>query len=335
MVKKLNSSALLIALLIGILMSGLVVGVAVVVSEHINLTSQSREGRLAYRSALSGIEEGLLAVKYGKAEGSLSDLYQKTFSRDLAAGESGVVPEMTYEMSIDAPISSTFADDASYQKFTKTPDTSIKPKLKKINIDDTLDLDLTPLVQKDLNRITLYFSAPYKSSGVQITSLYNSFNYILLDLSQGQTGGTEKQYVKGDTNASITGYMLVLDPTIISQCKQSSSKCHLRIKPQTARMPGGVSDSELTRRFQGTSASTGRYAYFAIKAEDTSGKIISNGSAENNGVVTVTSVGTAGQAQRKLVAKIDISSGSYLGLFDFGVYCGTKCTGLTSDQPSL
>ncbi len=334
MVKKLKSSALLMALLIGIMMSGLVVGVFAVVSEHISLAGQSREGRLAYRAALSGVEEGLLAVKYARAKGKLPELYGKIFNRDLRNGDSDVQPDdMFYEMSVDAPFSSTFTDTQTYTNLGEWPDEMQKERLKKINADDTYDIDLTQLInKKDLKYIDIYFSGPYSSDEDELDSNYTALNWSLLDLSKNKTTGTEKQLIAGYTNSTHGRKTLRVSPNDIASCVKDNNECHLRIRPQvTSTIPR----TPLTRRFAGIGANTdaGKHVYLALKAVNKSNNLIVGESSENNGVITISSIGRVGQAVRKLTAKVDASSGSYLGLFDFGIYCGTNCTNLSPDQP--
>jgi hypothetical protein len=331
MVKKLNSSALLIALLLGILMSGLVAGVSVVINEHIKLAGQSREGRLAYRSALSGIEEGLLAVKYAKASGRLTELYNKTFSRDLRLGDTSVKPDdLLYEMKIETPFSSTFEDFASYDAIGEWPDSSTKEKLKKINMDDTLDLDLTQVINdKNLKYLDIFFSGPYTASDDPMQTNFTALNWVLVDLSKNATSGTERQLINSGTNNVDGRRFLRVSVSDIATCVKNHNECHLRIRPQIAFPSSRMS---ITHRLLGTTASSGKHSYIAIRAIDQSGRIIIGDSSEDNGIIAISSVGQAGQAVRKLIAKIDVSSGAYLGLFDFGIYCGTNCIGLGPDQ---
>lgn len=334
MVKKLKSSALLMALLIGIMMSGLVVGVSAVVNEHISLAGQSREGRLAYRAALSGVEEGLLAVKYARANGRLPELYGETFNRDLTNGDSDVQPtDMSYEMSVDAPFGSTFADSQSYTNLGEWPSETQKENLKEINADDTYDIDLTRLInEKNLREIDIYFSGPYSADEVRLDSNYTALNWSLLDLSKNKTTGTEKQLIASYTNSTNGRKTLRVSPSDIASCVKDHNECHLRIRPQIV---SPISRTPLTRRFAGVGAGTdaGKHVYLALKAIDKSGSLIVGESSENNGIIVITSVGKVGQAVRKLTARIDASNGAYLGLFDFGIYCGTNCTNLSPDQP--
>ncbi len=334
MVKKLKSSALLMALLIGIMMSGLVVGVSAVVNEHISLAGQSREGRLAYRAALSGVEEGLLAVKYARANGKLPEIYGEIFNRDLTNGDTDVQPaDMSYEMSVDAPFGSTFADTQSYTNLTEWPDETQKDSLKKINADDTYDIDLTQLInEKNLSYIDIYFSGPYSADEDELDSSYTALNWSLIDLSKNKTTGTEKQLIASYTNSTNGKKLLRVSPSDIASCVKDRNECHLRIRPQIV---SAIPRTPLTRRFAGVGAGTdsGKHVYLALKAVDKSNSLIVGESSENNGVIAITSVGKVGQAVRKLTARIDASSGAYLGLFDFGIYCGTNCTNLSPDQP--
>lgn len=335
MVGKLKSSALLVALLIGILMSGLVVGTSTVVNEHIRLAGQSREGRLAYRAALSGIEEGLLSVKYARATGTLSDLYSRTHSRDLIDNDVTVQPaEMSYKMSVDAPFSSTFEDSQSYTNLGKWPNDTQKENLKKINSDDTYDIDLTPLIDKrNLKEIDIYFTGPYTADEDQVSdTYYTALNWSLLDLSKTKTTGTERQLISSDTNISANRNYIRVHRSFIAQCVKNNNECHLRIRPQISLRS---SRTTTTRRFFGLGDGTesGKHMYLALKAVDWDSKIIMGESSQDNGTISISSVGKAGQAVRKLTAKIDASSGAYIGLFDFGVYCGTNCINLSPDQP--
>lgn len=332
MVRKQKSSALLIAILIGILMSGLVIGVAAVMSGHIKLAGQSREGRLAYRAALSGIEEGLLELKYAKANSTLSSLYGKSNKGDLAMGDPIQPDPVKYELSFATTFNNTSSSEAEFAPWSSMwPTDEQIAKAKKVNIDDTLDIDLTEATHRDsaVGQITIYFSGVYDHDGTKLTNNFDALNYTLLDLSKNQNTGTEKQIVNGQnkTNGSSVTYKIDLD---LTYCADKSTECHLRIKPQVTQIN---SRSQQTRRFAGDTAGSGRYAFIAVSAKNSAGNILYSENPEDLGVITVNSIGTVGQAVRKLTAKVDASSGAYLGLFEFGVYCGTKCTGLTPDQP--
>jgi type II secretory pathway pseudopilin PulG len=331
--KKLKSSALIIAIMVGILMSLIVIGASSTISEQLKNSAQSRDGRLAYRAAISGLEDGLLRVKYAKSAGKLDSAYNLA-DKVTTSATGGVteVPKMNYDLTIKTTSITTNTKETftSWSKLAKQsrPSGDSTSSLKKINVDDTLDLDLTYSIKKEsLSKLTVYFSDPQISNSW--IDGFTALDVKLVDVS-GNLGATGEQQLKYEkTNTDINAYTITIDAAQISKCNPDTSQCHLRIRPQ-------IASSFFAGRLTGLlpKSSAGKYIYYGILALDTNGNVIENHGEGDPGSISIVSVGYAGHAQRKLEAVIDTSSGTYQGMFDFGVYCGTKCDNLSSNLSS-
>ncbi len=309
---RLKSSALLIAIVVGVVLTSAVTGVALLVNENTQMSGQSRDGKAAYRAALSGIEDGLLRYKIAKSQNLESSLF-KTIG-DVAISESPGKQRVSYDLSFRSS-SVTVGGDGN---LTQT-----------LAIDDTLDIDLKYFTlddEKPLTMVKIYFSKPYTSGSgsSEITSAFTAMNYRLIDLSKPY----EEQLIKEATNRSSSDNSMQIDA--VSFCNGVSSNCHLRIKPLYALM-GLLPDN--ARRISGSTAiataspdpmrgKTIRYAMEGYSGEE---KIKADSTGDKPGLLVIESIGIAGQARRKIEAKIDASNGTYLGIFDYGVYCGDKC----------
>jgi hypothetical protein len=110
----------------------------------------------------------------------------------------------------------------------------------------------------------------------------------------------------------------------------------LRIKPYAASLNSFAQTNSVTQRLDGVTEAqfaTGKKIAYAIEARDRLENLLPE-SEYSPGTLIISSVGRAGQATRKIQAKIDLSSGKYLGLFDYGVFCGSSCGGLEGASQS-
>jgi len=316
MSQKTKSSALLIAIIIGMIVATLVIGVTLAMTQHAKLADQAREGKIAYRAALSGIEDGLLRYKYARAQGIESGVFGIFPEEYQISNEWGRPPKATYQLAIKMASLTTSRD------FSTPP--SAQNGGTKLNIDDTTDLDLTYFTSTSLiTSLKIHFSAPYNENGTEIADHFTALNYRLLDASKS----AESQLIGEATNLDVGSS--ILDVQNVGGCILSS-QCHLRIRPQSVLRSGGPSEEELLRagRVVGGNESNpqGKYIYYKIEAYK-DGRLIEP-TDNPPGTITIEAIGSAGLAKRKLQAKLDSTTGAYLGLFDFGVYCGDKCEGL-------
>jgi len=316
MSQKTKSSALLIAIIIGTILVTLVIGVTLAMTQHAKLADQAREGKIAYRAALSGIEDGLLRYKYARAQGNQSGIFGIIPGEFKISDEWSRPPKATYRLAIKMASLTTSSD------FSTPPDGENGGV--KLNIDDTADLDLTYFTSTSLiTSLKIHFSAPYNESGTEIADHFTALNYRLLDASKS----AESQLIGEATNLNVGSS--ILDVQNIGGCVLSS-RCHLRIRPQSVLRSGGPSEEELLEagRLVGGNESNpqGKYVYYKIEAYS-NGQLIKP-TDNPPGTITIEAIGAAGLAKRKLQVKLDSTTGAYLGLFDFGVYCGDKCEGL-------
>jgi len=180
-----------------------------------------------------------------------------------------------------------------------------------------------------VHTIRVYFSNPrsVNEQGAEetINNSFTAMNIKLVDTSATKTA--ENQLIKEETNTDQKGDKSVMQidnvDILCPSSEQVKSQCHLRIRPQLA-----ISTiSEKAKRIAGANGGEGRFVYLAIDARDSAepeNKIIKN-AGDRPGTILITSIGLAGQAKRKLEARVDAGSGSYLGIFDWGVYCGKAC----------
>jgi hypothetical protein len=331
---KIKASALMIAMILGIVLSGILVGIVVAMSQHIKTSGQTRDDKAAYRAALSGIEDGLLRYKYAYASNKESNAFRDATDSPteyIVSNSSPVNLKASYQLAIKMD-SLTIGKDFDSQSqsswwnsFSPNPNASnYNPQPKPFLVDDTIDVNLDYLIKKkNLQSIELQFSNPYqKSSSANydpISGYFSAVNYQLVDVRQ--TG--EAQVVSNYTNTDSSRHTWVISD--FSHCIGPTNECHLKIRPQIAKNYADSTYTSAGRLLgQGTS-SAGKYIFFKIKALDRGNRLIPD-NGNKPGVITIESVGIAGEAKHRLEARIDASTGKYLGLFDYGVYCGDKCS---------
>jgi hypothetical protein len=345
---KLRSSALLVAMSVGIVLSGLVVGVALTTGEYFKLSGQSREGKVAYRAALSGIDDGLLRYKYASAEAKTSDLYNvKDEEITLINGDSSYKLSFVFD-SIRVGSGTLFSPGGSRSGLWNDRSVASLKRLiqfgaKVANVDDVIDIDLSyfaRLSQENdkIDKLYIYFTNPFigtPDSPVFLPARYfTALNYQLTDLTDVSTGGEDSQLIGEGTNDARDAWFIQVSD--INQCMQSSKSCHLRIKPYAASLNSFAQTNSVTQRLDGVTEAqfaTGKKIAYAIEARDRLENLLPE-SEYSPGTLIISSVGRAGQATRKIQAKIDLSSGKYLGLFDYGVFCGSSCGGLEGASQS-
>jgi len=326
--KKFKSSALLVALALGVVVSGLVIGASVAMSQFSKMSAQSRDGKLAYRAALSGIDDGLLRYKYAKADNTAQDLFGD-LGKTLIPNSGGT--EMSYRLGFKTD-SLSVGEIASITSGASTQLLLDPTKARTANIDDTIDIDLTYFTSKAkdpselLTDLKIYFTPPYSNTVPLPTSLaddyFTAINARLIDTSSTFPG--ESQLIWENTNTDPSQNMIEIGDFV--KCQMTNVTCHLRLRPQIASR-NLLPNSQKAGRIAGAPASDqSRLIFYAIEAT-TNKKLEPTQNAP--GTLIISSVGSAGGAKRKIEAKIDVSSnGSYLGLFDYGIYCGSECSGL-------
>jgi len=326
--KKYKSSALLVALALGVVVSGLVIGASVAMSQFSQMSAQSRDGKLAYRAALSGIEDGLLRYKYAKADNVTQELFGDLGKTTIPnAGGTEISYRLGFKTdSLSVGDISSIASGASIQLLLDPA------KARSINIDDTVDIDLTYFTSKAqgpgelLTDIKIYFTPPYANTTPLPTSLasnyFTAINVRLVDTSSTLSG--ESQLIWEDTNIDPSKNMIEIGDFV--KCQMTNVTCHLRIRPQIGSRDL-LANAQKAGRITGAPASDqSRSIFYAIEAT-TNKKLIPTQNAP--GTLIISSVGSAGGARRKVEAKLDSSNnGNYLGLFDYGIYCGSECSGL-------
>jgi len=339
MIRKYNSSAIIIALVVGMIMSVVMIGASLIIGQRIQISAQSRQGKLAYRAAMSGINEGLMLIKQARGQGILENVIGQSTREYTLIPESTSQREIKYEYVISPGGLSGFPRqyvNLTPAEFNSTMnklwrDNAALPaglgaenieKFSKSNVDDVVSVDFP--ADFDPWTFDIYFSRPhyYNATGVPTyyTGYFTPLNVRLIDNSKG----AEEQVVFEKTVTSQTEGKVSIDRVKIALCV-SGGKCKLRIKPQVAlkgtKLKGAV----------GAGSPAGKFVYYAVVARNSFDEIIGYEEAQP-GVISVESTGYAGQAVRKLQARVDTTTGRYLGLFDFGIYCGDKCDGRGIDE---
>jgi len=312
---KMKASALIIAMTIGLLLSSAVFSMAAIVSMRSQNTTKSIEGDAAYSAAVSGIEDGLLRYKYATANGKAEDAFV-SFPENRLAKE----PFTRYTLKI-VNESVGAAMDSTYYGGWPNVDLS---RASVLNADETIDLNLSNLGEGlgKLSSLRVYFSDPYFPSGNTNQKIADSFTALNYRLVNGDSSkSAQAQLISEKTNTQVGLNSINIEK--ISLC-DSSSSCHLRIKPQVVSKSQAFSP-ESKKLIGAGSDKTGKFIYYVIEAKFEGGGLIR--SDAKIGTIRVVSVGKVGQTARKVEATIDSSSGAYLGLFDFGIYCGKECTG--------
>ena len=333
---KLKSSALLIAISLGIILSAVLTGAVLMIAQQTKSSGQDREGQMAYRAALSGIEDGLLRYKYARSQGKESLIFgdlETNQAKQIMLPENDS-PAASYNLSVKMEAISVGSnlEDGNFDEWQSTPNKAIAQNALPLLCDNTLDIDLSYLKNniagdKKLKDLTIYFSKPFyfidgvynSFTAVEGKEVFSAVNYQLVDLTK--TG--EEQLLEEKTNNEASNHSLPIASTTINSCA-SNSECHLKIKPQA--VVGINNDFESFGRFNASGVATtkSKYIFFKIKALDSSDNVILP-TADKPGAIIVEAVGKAGEAQRKLQAKIDASTGAYVGLADFGIFCGKNC----------
>lgn len=328
---KFKSSALLIAIAMGIILSALLTGAVLMISQQTKQSGQDREGQMAYRAALSGIEDGLLRYKYARSQGKESLVF-RTLPSQVIANKTVDSPKVSYDLSVkmEALSVGNNLEDGNFNNWQEAPKQAITQKALRLLCDDTLDIDLSYLINNfstPLDNLTIYFSKPFYFTVTD--GLYHKFfdsdvvfsavNYQLVDLSK--TG--EEQLLDEKTNNIISSHAMTING--LDKCT-ALSECHLKIKPQAAQI---ISDAHTAagrlsaNGVSGISGDNPKYIFFKISAKHVTDIIPPT--LDKPGTIIIESVGKAGEARRKLQAKIDASTGAYVGLADFGVFCGKNC----------
>ncbi|OQA52636.1 MAG: hypothetical protein BWY43_00425 [candidate division WS2 bacterium ADurb.Bin280] len=330
---KIKSSAIIMALIVGIIITIIATSAALIVSSRLQITAQSRQGKQAYRAAVSGIEDALMLIKQARLTGNLSSVTDFSKNKVEIAKETPDRRRATYDLQISSDLVSSFPSSFQalssadlYSKLTQlnysnaASSSGFGEKIEefsKINIDNYYDIDIT---HADVSSMNIYFSKPhYRGTAGKPKYLNNSITALNLKLISEDKNG-EGQLVYEETTDKYDNKAEVLSAKI-NLCKRSGATCKLRIRPQA------TSASNINPKYSGIGASTpGKYIYFAVVSRNSIGGLVGY-EEENPGIVKIQSIGYVGEAVRKLEAKVDLTSGQYLGLFDFGVYCGEKCEG--------
>jgi len=337
--KKINSSALMIALIVGIVLSGILVGTVLTLGQYSKSSGQAREGQAAYRAALSGVEDGLLRYKYALAVNKANELYGTATDLTILKNDSDS-PDITYDLTFKMDSISVGTklnqSNTGVNRWKNNASIALAEEAFPALSDEVIDIDLTYLAnisENGLGSVEIFYSNPFvKQDGEYSQEPFQTMSprpfaalaVKLVDLSNPGEGQIIFEKVN---NNRATDNIQVED---ISRCEGASSygsgtkQCHLQIKPQIA-FTANASDRE-AGRFSGEGMGTvsDKYVFLKIRAKDETGKLI-EATADNPGTLTIESTGKTGEAVRTVQAKVDASSGRYIGLLDFGIYCGSSC----------
>lgn len=337
MMKKLNSSALIIALIVGIVLSGTLVGVVLTLGQYSKSSGQAREGKIAYRAALSGVEDGLLRFKYALSQNKVSSLYGTQNDLEILKDDENSVDilyDLTFKMDSISVGTKLGGANVDIQNWKDNADNAIVQKAWPVLSDEMIDIDLTYLFNiapKKLGSIEIFYSNPFvkNDDGKYTQGPFEGlspkpFSAVAVKITNISNLGEEQMIFEKINNNRVTSKIQVGN---IAECKGGSNtkQCHLQIKPQIAYTENAVDRTANRLSGEGIEAvaSANKYVFFKIRAKDTNGRLIES-TDDNPGTFTVESVGKAGEAVRTIQAKID-ASGKYIGLLDFGIYCGNKC----------
>lgn len=339
---------MLIALILGIIIASMTVGITVLMSQQTKLTNQSSDGRIAYQAALSGIEDGLLRYKYARSKNLLPTLRNTVYGYSanpvqIADPTNGILGSQ-YRLSF----STGYVGEGA-------------PIAYDAKIDEIIDIDLSSYYRmfrnctaanvatcKKPTKITItlknnkFYSDEEKVNGYTMTNFYAPLNVTIDDNSKKG----EEQVVYELTNDKPTIKTITIDLKDAKAAKKctlnnaASTECHLKIKPMIARVDAGSIQNASGNRISG--GQTGQVACTATSPSNCTNKFVKL-EVESDGYLegmepsrpsdfTIISVGRAGtRAYRKLEARIDGQTGNYLGIFDYGIYCGVTC--LLGDEP--
>ena len=334
---KLKSSALIIALIVGIVLSGILVGVVLTLGQYSKSSGQAREGKIAYRAALSGIEDGLLRFKYALSQSNVASLYGT--QRDLEilkedAYSVDILYDLTFKMDSISVGTGLGGASANVQDWKDNSEKAIAQKAWPVLSDEMIDIDLTYLLNTDpkLGSVEIFYSNPFVKGedgnysqqpfqGISPKPM-SAVSVKLMDIAN--KGEQQLIFEKVNNNRNI--YRIQVEN--LNKCNGTTGggQCHLQIKPQVAFSENSVDRTANRLSGEGIDVAAGanKYIFFKIRAKDVNGRLIQS-TDDAPGTLTIESVGKAGEAVRTLQAKIDASSGNYIGLLDFGIYCGNKC----------
>lgn len=334
---KLKSSALIIALIVGIVLSGILVGVVLTLGQYSKSSGQAREGKIAYRAALSGIEDGLLRFKYALAQNDIKSLYGTQKDLEILKDDPNSVDilyDLTFKMDSISVGTGLGGANVDVQSWKDNSQKAIAQKAWPVLSDEMVDIDLTYLLNNDpkLGSIDIFYSNPFvKDEDGDYSQLpfqgispkpMSAVSVKLMDIANK---GEEQMVFEKINNNRATNKIQVEN---LNKCNGTvgGGQCHLQIKPQVAFSENAVDKVADRLSGEGINAIAGanKYIFFKIRARDINGHLIKP-TDDVPGTLTIESVGKAGEAVRKIQAKIDASSGKYIGLLDFGIYCGNKC----------
>jgi len=334
---KLKSSALIIALIVGIVLSGILVGVVLTLGQYSKSSGQAREGKIAYRAALSGVEDGLLRFKYALSQNKVSSLYGTQNNLVILKDDANSVDilyDLTFKMDSISVGTKLSGANVDIQNWKDDADNAIAQKAWPILSDEMIDIDLTYLLNiapKKLGSVEIFYSNPFvkNANGEYTQNPFGNispepFSAVVVKLTNISNLGEEQMIFEKINNNRATNKIQVGN---LAKCRGNADtkQCHLQIKPQIAYTENAV--DRAANRLSGEAiemvANANKYVFFKIRARDTSGNLVQP-TDDKPGTLTVESVGKAGEAVRTIQAKID-ASGKYIGLLDFGIYCGNKC----------
>lgn len=325
--RKIKASALLIAMVVGVIVSATLFGLVAATNQYIKIAGQSRDGKIAYQAALSGVEDGLLRYRYAAAQGKTNLIYRKFDHTTSGTFDKFTIDAFTsayYNLSIRAD-SVSVGDDLGAVNWRTDPKYAQAQKALPLLSDDTLEFDLTYMLKEakvQINQIEIQFSNPFQlNNGVYgpLSNYFSAVSYQLIDYS----ARGEEQIISEAINKDPSGHSISV--TALSKCTTGSVQCRLRITPRVASTAASTNlNVGSTNRFSGSTSSSNKYVFIKI-ASSVAGQPTIAPQSYKPGTVVIEAIGVSGEAKRKVQALIDSSSGKYLGLFDFGVYCGDKC----------
>lgn len=352
--RKIKSSALMIALVIGTVLSGILVGIVLTVGQQIQSSAQARDGAIAYRAALSGVEDGLLRYKQALSQGKAAELYGDDSDNIVVDEGNENSPKISYDLSFrmdSISVGTKLGDNkADVMNWFNNADKALEQGAIPFLVDDVIDLDLNYFINNrdiGLTSVEVFYSLPFVKqedgtySRQPFYDLFPSvwrvpFSIVSAKLTDLNKKG-EQQLLYEETNTFET--MRSINVSLVSHSCESPigevlKDCHIQIKPQVAYPDNPIDQAATRLSGEGINefASSDKYIFMKIRAKDKDGRIIET-TSDKPGTITIESVGYAGEAVRKLQAKIDASSGNYIGLLDFGIYCGAKCNMPSVRQP--
>jgi len=116
------------ALIVGIIITIVATSAALIVSSRLEITAQSRQGKQAYRAALSGIEDALLLIKQARLSGQMSLVSSLTKSNIEISPEASDKRRASYDLQINSDWVSSFPQ--SYRTFSNV---ALSSKLTSLN----------------------------------------------------------------------------------------------------------------------------------------------------------------------------------------------------------